>query len=171
MRDARKPFAVAAFAAALVAACTAYAQETDAGSLIAAAERSFPESKIPALFGPGSLSAAFAEEAEDPSWSSATEERILDEIASQYADGLRYKRAQVECRTSTCVLLLSYVAPPQRTDASVRSLRESLREEVGFASAIASQKTVMVQTQDVGSTMIRTTPVSAYVEIVLKAAR
>src|SRR5690606_38994865 len=113
MLNARFFFGVAVVAGALVATSAAFAQEADTDYLLAQAERSYPESKIPVLFGPSSLSESFATEVDDPSWSSQTESRILDEVADHYADGLRYKRAQVECRTATCVLLLSYVAAPE----------------------------------------------------------
>jgi hypothetical protein len=166
MRNMR---ARASLGAVVIVACSALAQETDSASLLAAAERSFPESKIPVLFGPNALSSAFAAEADDPAWSAETESRILDEVARQYAGGLRYKRAQVECRTSTCVLLLAYVMAG--TDGSVRTLEESLRKEIGFASAIKSEKTVMVQVPRSETRMIETTGVSAYVEIVLRTAR
>jgi hypothetical protein len=168
MRNMR---ARASFGAVVIVACSALAQETDSASLLAAAERSFPESKIPVLFGPNALSSAFAAGADDPAWSAETESRILDEVARQYAGGLRYKRAQVECRTSTCVLLLAYVMAQKGMDGSVRALEESLRKEIGFASAIKSEKTVMVQVPRSETRMIETTGVSAYVEIVLRTAR
>lgn len=138
-------------------------------SLIALAERSYPESKIPVLFGPSSLSAAFAEEADDPSWSSAMEGRILDEVARQYANGLRYKRAQVECRTLTCVLLLSYVTAEK--GAETGPLPDSLRQAGGFRSVIKSQKHIPVQTVDPESRMTRTEFVTGYLEMVFRAAR
>ena len=173
MLNARFFFGVAVVAGALVATSAAFGQEADTDYLLAQAERSYPESKIPVLFGPSSLSESFATEVDDPSWSSQTESRILDEVADHYADGLRYKRAQVECRTATCVLLLSYVAAPEGANPAVRSLQESLREDVGFTSAIKSEKTVMVQKVDAAPDggMVRMTGVLAYVEIVLRAAR
>jgi hypothetical protein len=49
---------------------------------------------------------AFATEGIDPSWSSAREAEILGEIGQM--TGLQLVTVQVECRTSTCRLQLTY---------------------------------------------------------------
>src|SRR5690606_15544942 len=88
------------------------------------------------LFAPGTLSAVFAEQPVDTDWARATEARIAGEIEKRTWPGLA--RAEIECRSSICAVLLVYTAGGDVEAA----LKESLRKGLGFAGIRSARKTL-----------------------------
>lgn len=130
---------VIALAIAALSSSGALAQESAAPARAAAAEDAgsaeSAESAV-SLFGPGTLSAVFAEQPVDTDWARATEARIAGEIEKQPWPGLT--RAEVECRSSICALLLVYSG-----GGDVESeLKESLRKALGFVGIRSARKTL-----------------------------
>jgi len=146
---------------------SASAQTGDPSEILAEAERVYPESKAPALFAPGSGSAPYAVEPEDEIWAPETESRILAELQQERDQGLIIKRAEVECRSSTCALLLIHVA--NRAEGSVDDLADALRRNLRFAGV--SQTSTRIPMQERTGDGRRTTWfMLGYVEIVLTGA-
>lgn len=146
----------------------AFGQELSSREFLAMAERVYPDSKAPDLFGAGSASSMFAGEPEDPRWSSEMEARILVALEQERNQGLLFRRAEVECRTATCALLLIHAQ--NRADGSVGDLIKSLRESFGFSGVSVSEKEIPMQvTTAKGFT--KTQFMLGYVEVLLAAAR
>lgn len=151
---------------------TGFAQESlSAEEILADAERAYPESAIPALFGPGSDSERFAVELEDPSWSIGMEEKIHAEIAKEQERGLVLRRSDVQCRTTTCAMLLVHAA--SRGEGSVEHLLASLKEQFNFAGVSRSGREIPLHVREETETgeVIRTWFMSGHVEVLLMAAR
>jgi hypothetical protein len=151
---------------------TVFAQgKLSAEEILADAERAYPESRIPVLFGPGSDSAAFAAEVDDPSWSGDMEERIYAEIANEQARGLVLRRSDVQCRATTCAMLLVHVA--DRGEGSVGHLVDTIRQQFGFAGLSQSSKEIPLQFSEEteSGVVVRTWFLNGYVEVLLMAGR
>jgi hypothetical protein len=97
------------------------------------------------------------------------EARILEEIERELNEGLVVRRTDVECRSTTCAVLLVH-ATNNGTDGSIQDLAESFRERLGFVGVSRSDKLIPIQfvvETDPGQTVTTTSFVSGYVEIVL----
>jgi hypothetical protein len=139
--------------------------------ILASAEAAYPEAGIPNLFAPGSSSEAFASEIDDPSWSADMEGRIRAEIEKEQEKGLVLRRADVQCRATTCAMLLVHAA--DRGEGSVGRLIASLRKDFGFAGVNQSLKEIPIQQREVteDGVSVRTWFVKGHVEVLLMAAR
>jgi hypothetical protein len=149
--------------------CTLSAQVTSLQDIFTKAESAYPSSSAPALFGPGSAAAEYSAEVEDKTWAPAMEARILEEIERERNEGLVVRRTDVECRSTTCAVLLVH-ATNNGTDGSIQDLAESFRERLGFVGVSRSDKLIPIQfvvETDPGQTVTTTSFVSGYVEIVL----
>ena len=143
------------------------AQEDELVEILAAAELAYPDAKAPELFGPGSASEAYAFEPEDPDWSAEREARILAAVDVERERGLIFRRAEVECRSSTCALILIHATG--RGDGSVGGLATRLRDSLGFAGMTLSEVEVPVQrtVRSGTSSRTRTWFLKGYSEILL----
>ena len=117
---------------------SAQSQERDARPILTAMELAYPSSEVPALFSVGSASSVFSEEPEDRMWSADMEAQILLLFAQAQEQGLVVRRTDVECRSSSCALLLVHAVPT----AAVRDLTASLRETLDFAEVSTSEKMI-----------------------------
>jgi hypothetical protein len=161
---------------ALLLPCSAFAQERSARELLAAAEFAYPSAKVPALFSPESPTSAYAAEPEDPYWSPEMEARILEAIEQERARGLVVRRTDVECRSSTCAVLLVH-AISNRSEGSVQGLIDTLRQDLGFVGVTTAEAEIPLQFVEEGEAadgvvrrVVKTTFVSGYVELVLSGA-
>jgi hypothetical protein len=126
---------------------------------LAAAEFTWPSSKAPSLFGPDSISSRFAAEGEDRFWSPVMESRILAEIERAREDGLVLRQTDVECRTSTCALLLIHATP----QSAVNDLASSLGAALGLTEVDRAATSIPLG-NELGMAF-------AYVELVLSSDR
>ncbi len=118
------------------------AQEMSPGELLEEARRVYPADDIPEPFSPGSASSRFSQEPVDPQWSPDMESRIRAAVAQEEEQGLIVGRVEVECRTSTCVLLLVHAT--DRLGGSMSNLKRSLREPLGFYTLLEYQKNIPI---------------------------
>jgi hypothetical protein len=147
----------------------ASAQLSSALEILTEAERVFPDAKVPELFGPGAASASYAEEAEDRNWSADMEARILAAVEQERDQGLIIRRAEVECRTSTCALLLIHAA--NREEGTIADLKTTLRDSLGFSGVSMTSKEIpMVRGEPTASGGRTTWFMSGYVELILFGA-
>lgn len=153
---------------ALLVNLPALGQELTSGEFLAMAERVYPDYKAPDLFGEGSASSMFAAEAEDPVWSSEMESRILVALEQERKQGLILRRAEVECRTSTCALLLIHAR--NSADGSIGDLVKSLRESLGSTGVSVSEKQIPMQVAT-SEGYTKTQFMFGYVELLLTVAR
>ena len=116
------------------------AQDISPREVLAMAEFSYPSADVPSLFAPGTASAAFSEEPEDRRWSADMEAQILLEVSEAQTQGLVLRRADVECRTSSCALLLVHASPT----SAVKDLIAALRENLDFGAVGTSDKNVPI---------------------------
>jgi hypothetical protein len=148
----------------------AFGQDLAPQEILAEAERVYPDSKVPALYGPGTASYSFAGEVEDREWSSEMESKILMNVEFEQRNGLVLRRAEVECRTSTCAILLIHAA--ERGEGSVGNLISSLRDTYGFTgvttSGIEIPMTIDAQVEE--RRAVRTWFMYGYAEVVLTGA-
>lgn len=147
----------------------ALCQNMTTREILTAAEIALPSSRAPAPFSPESTSADFAAEIEDRNWAPSMEARIIEEIDKARAAGLIVRRTDVECRSSTCAVLLVH-ATGNGSGASVRQLTQSLRENLLFAALRTADKQIPLQyTVASGPNQGRTGTqfISGYTEIVL----
>ena len=161
----RLPAAVPALVATILLAAPALAQDDRARATFDRAEIAYPQSKAPALYGPGSASEAYAPDPRDAVWAPAMESRILALLRQEQDRGLLVNRADVECRTAVCALRLIHVASSGET--SVGDLVDSLDRSLPFASVIQTAREIPISSVSASDGMVRTSFMSGYVEIVL----
>jgi len=113
----------------------AIAQDLSAREVLALAEFSYPSADVPPLFSEGTT-----EEPEDRIRSADMEAQILLEVSEAQAQGLVLRRTDVECRSSSCTLLLVHAAPA----SAVKDLIAALRENLGFGAVGTSEKVVPI---------------------------
>ena len=133
------------------------------------AEIAYPSSQALALFSPESASSDYAGEPEDRNWAATMEARILEQIELERSEGLIVRRIDVECRSSTCAVLLLH-ATSNGSPGTVRDLTQSLRENLGFAGVSTAEKLIPLMTTvpaDVSGRAVQSQFISGYVEIVL----
>jgi hypothetical protein len=149
---------------ALLIQAPAFAQDSDLVEFLAHAERVFPESKAPRPFGAGSLSSAYSTEAVNSAWSADMEARIFAEIDRARDNGLRLRRAEVECRTNTCAVLLVHATGSG--EGTVRNLLKSFRSTLGFGGVTKEEASVPLQ-YSTPDGVTRTSFMSGYVDVLL----
>lgn len=145
------------------------AQDEPSGDLLAAAEAAYPAAGAPTLFGSGSISAAFAGEPKDPVWATATEARIFEAIAREREEGLVFRRADVECRYSTCAILLVHAA--NEGEGSISKLVDAIRDRLGFQGTNWSEKQIPVPVAGDAGSAVKMRFIMGHVEVVLRAPR
>lgn len=118
-----------------------FAQGNEAREILTSAELVYPSSEIPGLFSAGTTSSRFAGEPEDRAWASDMEAQILLKIQQAREQGLIYRRADVECRSTMCAVLLVHAAPTQ----AVKDLTMFFRDSLGFTASNTSDKNLPLQ--------------------------
>lgn len=163
----RQRIAIALTAAVLPG--LAFAQQASLREFFAESEYSFPSATAPVPFGPDSAASRYAAEPEDKFWSPAMEARILEEIEKERSQGLVMRRTDVECRSSTCVVLLVH-ATSNGSEGTLSDLTDNLKQRLGFASISTAERSIPLVLGDEGDATgsgRSSTFVSGYFEIVL----
>jgi len=143
-------------------------QEISLHEFFSKVEYSYPAAKAPAPFSAESAGSRYSAEPEDRFWSPEMEARILEEIEKERSEGLVVRGTEVECRSSTCTVVLVH-ATSNGSEGSVDDLTDKLREGLGFQSVSTAEAQIPLQLQvdtDEGP-RVTTTFVQGYVEIVL----
>jgi hypothetical protein len=147
----------------------AFSQQASVREILTESEYSYPSAKAPVPFSPDSAASGYAAEPEDRFWSPAMEARILEEVEKERSQGLVVRRADVECRSSTCVVLLVH-ATSNGSEGTMSDLIDNLKQNLGFASVSTAERAIPLVLND-GSDTTRSarssTFVSGYFEIVL----
>jgi hypothetical protein len=139
-------------------------QEGTHVELLAQAERTYPDSKAPKPFSTGSVSSPYAGEPEDRIWSAEMEARILAEIEIERDQGLIIRRAEVECRSTTCGVLLVHAVNAE--EGSIGDLLKAFRDSLGFVGVSKSETEIPLQ-QTTSKGAVRTRFISGYVDVLL----